>query len=547
MSSQQGAKIAADYILTLKRKAPAKAPRGEDGDYRTHITNDKSAQEAVASISRPGDRPLRSKSPQARTVAGYVSRRNDRTSRAAPAPSRASKSTLRGNTAGDKGKGKQSDKLDGDDGSDSDEFRKRGRRNDAEVESRSRMAPTTTPEDRGSTSRQYRTDGLSSEEIERINLRRSLVHLEGRWDRLMQQREDCNSRRRYRELALFRKWRTSSATTEDSTAFQTILQKTSEEDEAMRIFKEEIVFGVLAAQLDEEKKEILDSKLTTREYPLYLARIRWQIEDGVIARCRELISTDTQKQQFRIRVVLGMYFGLWTEILTQRRSQVQDVAEITRAFLASKCPVTGPDILVDQYVDRLSMTLADTIIHDQQAGKPLEADPLEAENVPLITMIKNSEQGGAGAEQYYTWMMSSLDHDEVDLRIQRLYRVDLERRAEKAQEDAREFQKRIAQGLVFFQTGDEVSIIFFKQNRPSSMRSVSPEDLIRMGWRRSTVPGSLYWRYQFGSTDRLFSHEDGDISERPFNLSEMLFKVQMDGEVIGIWTPVMDIDWNDIN
>jgi len=52
------------------------------------------------------------------------------------------------------------------------------------------------------------------------------------------------------------------------------------------------------------------------------------------------------------------------------------------------------------------------------------------------------------------------------------------------------------------------------------------EKLASLGWRRDS-PESSYWRYCIGN------HKLNGI-----------FKVQMDGEVVGIWTRYGDIDWN---
>jgi hypothetical protein len=98
-------------------------------------------------------------------------------------------------------------------------------------------------------------------------------------------------------------------------------------------------------------------------------------------------------------------------------------------------------------------------------------------------------------------------------------------------EDA--FQKIIKGDITqeFFQRAGEleVSAVLFKYQRPFSITRVVPADLDAMGWSYRITgahfePDGVYWRYERGRFQ-------GDFT----------FKVMINGEVKGIWTPHGDI------
>jgi hypothetical protein len=103
---------------------------------------------------------------------------------------------------------------------------------------------------------------------------------------------------------------------------------------------------------------------------------------------------------------------------------------------------------------------------------------------------------------------------------------------------------------------NDVSVVLFKGNSLFSRQLVSVEDLTHMGCRRSVLASfnpfgacrqkySPYWRCRHGcGADYRFNlGKEGSWIWIVDGQSDYIFKVQMDGEVIGIWTPGGDRDW----
>lgn len=492
-------------------------------------------QQAAAEVPQPQERPFRSESPEVRNVAGHVERRSERPTRAEPAPSSPAKAKDKTEKRLKKGKGRQNDGFGDGDGSDSDDgSKKRSQGYDDEIAAVVRRTPPTLAAEGSGLDPSI----LSAEEQERLNLLRTLQALEDQWKNTKRHYKICSSRRNGREIILakyfpWQRWKEKASSG--------MVTQIMEEEKALQTFKDGIVFAELDAQLKEAQQTILDTKFTESERKQYLEQVLLRVEDGVIARCGVFDRNTScwsfdrprpKKEQRLLGIINKLFLGLWRE-LVEKCPSTQDVATVTADFIAAKCTSTYPDVLVEQYIDRTSQILSEIVLRDHAAGLQQNESTLH-----LMQIIEKSRCDGHLSVEYISWVTSLLDRQEIELRARRFHQLDLEKRAREARTSALQLRERLTGGLEFIEDYPyDVSVVLFKGNRPFSRRLVASEELARIGWRRSCLPAgdfvrrclnepSPYWRYR---------------SPSPMGY---IFKVQMDGEVIGMWTPEGDIDWH---
>jgi len=130
-----------------------------------------------------------------------------------------------------------------------------------------------------------------------------------------------------------------------------------------------------------------------------------------------------------------------------------------------------------------------------------------------ISLLERSENGQLSKE-YIDWCSSTLDRGELQRRVSMKAKLWAEK---KIPERSREIVSTGAGG---------VSVLLIVDGSPVSKHTVQPSDLQRMGWRQDG-PAQPYWQYQ-------------ELRD-----STWVFKVSLDGEVLGLWTPEGDIDWSE--
>jgi hypothetical protein len=513
---------------------------------RERVLRESFREEATSKKLPSEERPPPSESPEIRIVAGHVARRSRVYARAAtPPPSSAAKAKARTESSVDKGKGRQSKGIGGDDGSDSDEEGRHHSRQDNDETKLSYRRPPPVAASEGSVS--GHASVLTAEEQGRIKLHRTLQDLEDLWKDIKRHREDCEERRPEREITLIQNYLYDQHLLSNNTEYYEAVAEIKEEDKRLLAFKDKVIAGGLEANLKEMEQAILETRFDETERRCLQEEVINKVDAGVIARCGVFdgknpatawgTSWETPPPTRGERlgwVVRGMYVGLWRELVEEKRPAVQDIAKATASFIKTQCPITYPDTLVEQYIDRVSKSLADTIMREYEAGLPSNPS-----NLGLRHMIADSRCNARLSDEYFAWVTSLLDPHELDTSVRRFHQLHLEDQVREARRTTSEIWGTITGGLEFIEDyPNDVSVVLFKGNRPFSRQLVPVEDLTHMGWRRSVLTSfnplgacppkySPYWRYR---------HSCGQIFE-------YIFKVQMDGEVIGIWTPGGDIDW----
>ena len=492
------------------------------------------------------DRPLRSESPKIRNVAGHVARRGGRFTEAEPPPASAAKSNPRVKSRGDKGQRRQKNGFGGDDGSDSEEDGKnRGRRGDEETDTVSGNAVRTTAGE-GSIQRLPRTsDGLSAEEEERIRLRRAL--------KTMNSKEASNHERQQREALLINQ----RLTPIDKATLESRREKVWEMEREMRRFLNDMAYGQGGSSIDMKNTHYLERILLLVEEGVkeqLSARLGVVAQTGFEAKSLlDAIETWSRDEFYRIGLALPPGDN-GDQDVRSRRNRIEVLADEHLRSAAMSAPLGN--VLIQQYMEKLSDTLRAALIQQFEASTR-ESSWLPYTTFHLLHTIGSSRQNGRMSSTYINWCCSFLDYGEIVARVQHLQRLHPIDYAEgDFESDFKIQENRIgnhtsAEALAgnrqeFVQRGvDDVELVLFKGHQPVSMQAVSAQELTRIGWRRTFE----YDRTNYESSDRQYQMRD--FKYWRYRVGTMLgsidwiFKVQMDGEVIGMWTPDGDIDWSE--
>lgn len=493
-----------------------------------------------------------------RTVPASVKRCANATTRALPPPSTTTKSASRGEAKPKKGKsrkvGQLGDNSDGD--SDDDHPRKRGHTaddGDALVSRRKTTGKAPDPKWSGHSS--SASFHLTPEEQQRVRLRAQLQAAEEKWKKLEIDRQGCISRKSNRELLLAeqksRRWK-GTWKTEISQISEFV-----EKGRRLKNFHDEILLDHIEQQLhqDMKEKECMPSRST-----IYIDDVFDNVEEKIIVRCQAYDphnpwNWDVMPQSKRDRMI-RIFDKIQTSLMEELMASCDprnDVRATVAAFMSKQC--FGPssafteqkeDILVDQYLNALSERLVtvvkreiDSILPKTGIDKPEASHPATASNFDAIAL--RCAAWGVFIDQAKT----TLDIETLREEGQRWY---LHERQKVLQNFRHDLQNvRVRQEFVenLDQLGG-VSLLLFKGDMLASIQSISPEKLEWLGWKRDGRSRN-YWRYSAANFERSFSNSlqyRGPSWGGSKGTLGSLFKVQMDGEVVGIWTADGDIDWS---
>ncbi|KAL3421700.1 hypothetical protein PVAG01_05856 [Phlyctema vagabunda] len=209
-----------------------------------------------------------------------------------------------------------------------------------------------------------------------------------------------------------------------------------------------------------------------------------------------------------------------------------DIREKVLAYVSKQCSGNWEafaerteDALVNQYMSVLSERLVKVLTRDIDFVLPTTGIPkpvashLAIASPPEFLDLRRADWG-----EFIDWVKTVLDREVLKEQSERWYLHERKRLL-------REFRtalKHVRVRQEFVENLDQsgrVSLVLFKDDTLASIQNVSPDKLKWLGWKRDS-PTESYWRYS-----------EGKAAE--------LFKVQMDGEVVGIWDADGDINWDE--
>lgn len=495
----------------------------------------------AAATQQPIDRPLRSESPGARTIAGDVRRRTDRTTNAeAPPPSKSNAKSSAKQPANGKGKGRQNRGLGngGDSDSDSDEKRLKKKADKDDGGALKRPLPVVDIGGPGPSDRTY--GDLSAEEQQAIQLRRAITAMDRRWAAFGRHYQECKSRSTLRGPVLIAKTHLPYASLTPSEDLQLKLlmfEKYIEE------YQTEALFGHIK---DQEMENDATDNMRVNSDDDHLEDVLLSVEDELIRRCSAFSQPIHARRYSKVAKMSGMIERLQEELWEEVKESVyeggRDVAGLVARFMSNRCPRGMTfDLLAEQYFRILSEGLLEGVVAQMMGLAP-----------PTLILVQEFEDSrGVDNEltlEYMNWAITVLDRAELAKRCKNWSR-------DKAVKGFRSIFMNCRQEFVEDpdDTSSEstVSLVLFKGNKLVNTQPVSTEDLCRMGWCCQN-PSQHFWRYQVNSVtvpvawQKYLGMDAGITGTR--SEFDVILKVRMDREVIGIFTPGRDVEWtNDFN
>lgn len=498
------------------------------------ISAEKEKAAQVAKLPKVETLPLASTNP--RTVPAHVSRRVNTSARALPPPSTNPTSRSAREAKPDKGKSKKNDGFGNNSDSDSEnDHRKRNQvgHRDARVV---RGEATTTVSDIGPSGQNCMSSFLTPEETERMQLKRELRAAEEKWKQFKLDREECRSRGVKKELyfiqqSLHNAWRTEN---------EEIRRKVLADEKHIKEFCDNILFSHIEQQLSEETESeeyLLSTWNTSMEYTMS------NLEHRIAMVCKSFdpdprgLSYPIQSSYWEesgMRLEIQNHLSeIFTNIYIHLKKDILDTCKLkdeirkrTRNFISERFLNTRErghtdlisDALVKQYLSALAEHLTGTLTQDVDEV----LDPVSHHRYlhPLSQPSRIKVDWG----EFRDWAKTTLDSKCLQERIEHYFRQKVTERFRKASPNIRIRQEFIHN---MDQSG-EVSLLLFKGDMLTNVQRISAEKVAQLGWKQDSSESS-YWRYSEGISQGTFSH---------------VFKVQMDGEVVGMWTASGDIDWD---
>ncbi|KAF4628643.1 hypothetical protein G7Y89_g9510 [Cudoniella acicularis] len=480
---------------------------------RARIMLKDSTREAAV-IAKSVDRPLRSESPEA------------------PPPPPRSDTKSSSKKRADKGKGKQIRGFGNGGDSDSDRDEKKPKKTDGG----GAVKKSSTVVDIGGAGPSDRTyGGLSAEELQAMQLRRAIRVMDQRWEAFESHNQECKLRSRMRGPVLIAMTDLPCASLAPSEDLQLDLLKF---EKYMEEYKKEALFGHIrdqGMQHDETDKLRVDSGDD------HLEDVLLSVEDSFLERCSYFDGASTKRGYSKVArmslVMKNMQDTLWEEV-KETDEEEQGVGQLVARFLAYRCPRDRTfNLLAEQYFRILSRDLMEGVVAQRNGF-----------DVPTLTLVEELKDSRRVEDEltpeYIDWAISVLDHTELTKRCKNWSR-------DKELEDFLATFKNCRQKFV--EDPDDttsetaISLVLLKGNKLVNTQPVSSEDLSRMGWYRQNFR-SGFWRYQVDSVNLPVAWQkrlgmDGKLTDGEFRF-DVILKVRMDGEVIGILTGDGDVGWS---
>lgn len=474
------------------------------------------------------DLPLRSESPEVRTVAGDVRRRTDRVTNAeAPPPSKSDTKSSTKNRAG-KGKGRQEKSFgDGEDSGSDRERKKPGNRGsgDGRVAVKKPLPAVAVG----------RSWGLSEAEEQAIKLRRAITAMDGRWAAFERHNQECKAKSGNRGPVLIAKTNLPFASLMVSEDTRLNLSKY---ERYMEEYKREALFGHMRDQAMEDDET---NKMTADSSDHFLEDVLLSVEDALIRRCHDFYWSPNSRLYGKVAkmslMMEHMQEELWEEIKDSVFDEGQNQRELVAKFLSEHCP--GPmifDLLADQYFLILFEDLVEGVVA-KRSGL----------DVPALTLVKELKDSRREEDQlslkYAKWAISVLHPTELVKRCKNWPR-------DTAINNFRSMFKNCKQEFVEdpsdTSSKSTVSLVLLKGTKLVNIQPVSSTDLDQLGWyrqdnrfcryQRKRVQVSHLWQKYLGMKTEITSGK---------SWLDVVLEVSMDGEVIGIVTPEKVFEWTD--
>lgn len=364
-------------------------------------------------------------------------------------------------------------------------------------------------------------DELSPDELERIKSLRNLRAIEARWDITKQTRMKNQNERRKREWILVDSLDECSR---DSAKMNEVkLSEIEQSDEATQNYLHRAILWRSSEHQDQEAKELLEVAIGMFEQSIQ--RKCYKYEPEWYGEFSDHPRRPSNPQRFLLDLV-DRFESSWRE---------------------------GNDLLPEKKFERL-----------MEGCKPSHFTRAEARYLVYLFEEPNFYKSGVFGEETQLAALSSLFKEgtlrsELKLSFDQGYPTEgykkivgelvgnsLTKYRQVAIQESMRFVKaakldddafeKIVKGDItqeFLQDGGVVSAVLFKYQRPFSIATVVHDDLDAMGWSNREdgffVTGERYSRYQRGCCPRTKC---------------FVFKMDMDGEVMGIWTPRGEISWD---
>ncbi|RDL33933.1 uncharacterized protein BP5553_08301 [Venustampulla echinocandica] len=502
---------------------------------RARIILQNSYSEAVTT-AQPIDRPLRSESPEARTAAGHVRRRTDKVTNAeAPPPSRSETKSCARQPAS-KGKGRQNRGLGNDGDSDSDEDEKKSKKREDKDGGGAVKKPLTIVDIGGAGPSDRTYGGLSAEEKQAIQLRRAITAMDRRWAAFELHNQECKRRSEVRSPVLIAKTGLPYACLrppEDAQLNQLTFEKYTEE------YKKDALFGHIRDQVVQGDET---DKMRVNSWGDHLEDVLLSVEDAFIRRCSTFAGPSTAREDSKVTrmslMMMCIQKKLWEEVSKYGYDEGLDESISVPRFVSRHCPREGMivDLLAEQYFRIFSEGLLEGVVARRRG--------LDIPTLTLMQELKNSRRKENELTlEYMSWAISVLDQTELAERCKNLLR----------DQTIKSFQIFTNCRQEFVDDPDDtsnkstVSLSLLKGNKLVNTQPVSIEDLRLMGWRHQGSP-SGFWRYEVRHVAIPVAWQEYlgmDVKlTGSQTMFEVMLKVRMDGEVVGIFRPELDLEWH---
>jgi len=393
---------------------------------------------------------------------------------------------------------------------------------------------------------------LMPEEQERIRLRRELRDADEKWKKLEQDRKECHLQKLRRESLLVAQKKQRARSPDNKTLFVQMQTKVQGDEQRLRDFLDNVLFSHIEQQLQQEKE---DGNYVASRSDAYIDDVLARVEDGIIVRCQSFdpypdrLSRDwgmmpPKKHDRMVGIFERLRSALEKKILdtwgsnNNVKSAYDFVSETCSNILESVPSKIWENsehhgkrvspILEEQYLNLLTTRLADVISRDIQS----EVLQLGASNPtgPQVTASGLGRVSRAGSKidwaEFIESVKTQLDRKVLKEESERWYREE----RKKTIAGFRHIHSRISIRQEFVENlydARGVSLILFKGTTLASILDVSSDTLASLGWNRDATTGK-FWRYSLGK-----------------EATRQIFKVQMDGEIVGIWTANGDIGWDE--
>lgn len=379
-----------------------------------------------------------------------------------------------------------------DDGSDSDSEHQ----NDGSDKNpgQSRRRPIQNQEEEAKETDDTSSAALLKEESDRVRLLQTLARVGSDWERmrsLRQHSQESGAQRMEQLIGRYGNDTDGGAVTEKTLRMMGILAELDKEKKR----RQEYLDDALCVHLEGKSPTTDDD--ASRETPDHWEKLVQRAEQGIIRRCRPVDiyasswNLTPPKPQFRlVRIVKSLYSSTWNYLSSRPRNlsrSFQDDIAASRGFIEEKCRKsdilqTGTmivDPIIDSYFTAIAEELSEDVVLDMREGQRRP----DLDTLRVCEKIHNSRHNDHLTPEYSTWASSRLDPAQRDA-------IFLEWNRNKQQEILTTFRKDMHSAKVSVRqefcwdgvTPGVVSLVLFKNDWPSAVKDVAPEDLQNMGW-----------------------------------------------------------------